>query len=226
VQTKYRTFIAFIICAFLLFIGILTYAFTEKINTLKTEAGIQSTYITELETELDKYKTIIALPNIKIQIHQLQPKLDPQLVDQIGSAIKRNCKQYHLPPNLIMSLIYRESSFDLFATSNKKCYGLMQVQYKSHEKLLKKLGINTIYKLYHVDNNIDAGCAILSQMLIKEKTVTGALKRYVGGVHKTYIPDIFRTMAEYTVPIGAFDKTSKGEKRNHGKPIQTHPSKR
>jgi len=216
------------LCIFLAVIfGIIGAVFPyDKINTLEAKVVLQSTYITELEIWLDQYKSRIVLPNIQTQIRQLQPKLDSQLINQIGNAIKRNCKKYQLPPNLIISLIYRESSFNLFATSNKKCYGLMQVQYKSHENLLKKLGINTIHKLYHVDNNIDAGCAILSQMLIKEKTVTGALKRYVGGAHKTYIPDIFRTMAEYTIPVGAFDKLSEGEKRNHGKPIQTHPSKR
>ena len=217
-----------ILCVFLaVIIGMVGAVFTvHNGNILKAEAAIQSIYITKLETELDKYRSAIALPDIKTQISQLQPKLDPQFIDQISNAIKRNCKKYRLPPTLIVSLIYRESSFNLFATSNKKCYGLMQVQYKSHENLLKKLGINTVYKLYYVDNNIDAGCAILNQMLIKEKTVTGALKRYVGGAHKTYIPDIFRTMAEYAVPVGAFDKTSKGEKENHGKPIQTHPRKR
>jgi len=155
-----------------------------------------------LQTELAKYKADTSEIDMRSRISNMQPKLDLTIVNSICNAVDRYCEEYKLNTNLVVSLIYRESSFNLFAMSNKECYGLMQIRYKVHKKLLKELGINNVYELYHIDNNIKAGCAILSAMMTKEKTVSGALKRYVGGQHETYIPDIFRIMAEFSNPVG------------------------
>ena len=102
--------------------------------------------------------------------------------------------------------MFRESSFNPFLRSSKGACGLMQVMYKVHEKMLKETGVNG-YTIYHIDNNINAGCRILKDCIKKSKSISEALKRYVGGDQKSYINDIFSLMVEWELTTtGGGDK--------------------
>jgi len=191
------------LCCVLTLILVVVYLNSTTFQTKLTEQAVE---ISELEIKLLQQKITTSESDMRAHVRHIQPKLDPAIVDSICSAVELYCGQYGLNTNLVISLIFRESSFNLFSASNKECYGLMQIRYKVHKKLLKEFGINSINELYYVNNNIHAGCAILSSMLAKEKTVSGALKRYVGGKHETYIPDIFRLMAEFSNPAGTQKK--------------------
>jgi len=159
----------------------------------------QEELIVGLLAELDATKTE-AIMDIRDRIIQLQPKLDPSIAYRIAVSIESNCEKYNIPSSLVIHLISRESSFNVFSKSNKECMGLMQVRFPVHRKMLKEMGISNVYSLYHIDNNISAGCRILSDRLSKSKSVSGALQKYVGAKNKKtkqYANDILGMMREY-----------------------------
>lgn len=128
-------------------------------------------------------------------IEKLKPELDPQIRDIIATSIDRYSEEYDLDPALVVSVIARESSFVQTATSTKDCRGLMQINPKAHPEKIEGLGPS----LYHVDNNIRVGCQILREYLDAAGNVQGALKKYVGGAHPTYVPDILAMYTELMV---------------------------
>jgi len=169
------------------------------LSVCKERLITQEELIVGLLAELDATKTE-AIMDIRDRIIQLQPKLDPSIAYRIAVSIESNCEKYNIPSSLVIHLISRESSFNVFSKSNKECMGLMQVRFPVHRKMLKEMGISNVYSLYHIDNNISAGCRILSDRLSKSKSVSGALQKYVGAKNKKtkqYANDILGMMREY-----------------------------
>ena len=164
----------------------------------------QEELIVGLLAELDTTKTESVM-NTRDRIIQLQPKLDPSIAYKIAVSIEANCEKYNIPSSLVIHLISRESSFNVFSKSSKECMGLMQVRFPVHRKMLKEMGISSVYSLYHIDNNINAGCRILSNKLSKSKSISGALQKYVGAKNKKtkqYANDILGMMREYKTSGG------------------------
>lgn len=124
----------------------------------------------------------------------LQPRLDPSTVKAVVSAVYDHCGT--LSPSLVIHLIFRESAFNQMAVSSKGAVGLMQIMMRFHKKTLGK---TTRYELFRIDTNIKHGCKILMEYMEMSKTLTEALKRYVGGDQKGYIKDIYEMMVEYEV---------------------------
>jgi len=165
---------------------------------------VQEKLIVGLLVELDATKTA-SIIKTRDRIIQLQPKLDSSIATEIAVSIEDNCKKYNIPSNLVIHLISRESSFNIFSRSNKGAIGLMQVRFSVHRKMLREMGIPNVYSLYHIDNNINAGCRILSQRLSKSKSVSDALQGYVGAKNKRtkqYANDIIGMMDEYKISGG------------------------
>lgn len=141
------------------------------------------------------YKLGVKL-NLKKQICKLQPRLDPYIAERIVNAVFKYSREYNLPEQLILAVIFRESSFKPMSRSNKDCLGLMQINYKVHKGSLPELENVTRYKCFHINNNIKAGCAILSFYITQSKTIEEALFKYYGSKDKQYVDDIFTLMKE------------------------------
>lgn len=122
-------------------------------------------------------------------ISDLQPKVDPVVADTIAGSIYRYSKKYGMPPELIVNLAMRESSFRLILESNKKARGLMQIMATAHPEKLEKLGVNND-NIFHIDNNIHLGTMILAEYYESRNSIYGALESYVGAELKNYINDI------------------------------------
>jgi len=174
----------------------------QEANEIQAQSEIQFQQIAELEADLLAYHRVVGNIDIRARVKTLQPKLDEIIVNQICTSVEEYCDLYNLNTGFVISLIYRESSFDVFSRSGKECYGLMQVRYRVHKDRLKEFGINSINELYYIDNNIHAGCNILSEALKGSDTVSEALRKYVGGGHKTFAEDIFRMTVESLVLVG------------------------
>lgn len=126
-------------------------------------------------------------------IQNKQPKLDPTLTKVIAESVYKNSKEFLLPPELIIALMERESLIIPTSTSKADCIGLMQVNPKAHKE--KMVGID-IVQLYYVDNNVKIGCQILKEYLNETKSITGALKKYLGAENKEYMLDILSTFTD------------------------------
>lgn len=174
----------------------------KELSECTERLATQEELITDLLTELE---TITPTKSTVDRITQLQPKLDPSIASEIAISIEANCKKYNIPSSLVIHLISRESSFNVFSRSDKDAIGLMQVRFPVHRKMLNKMGITNAYSLYHIDNNINAGCRILSDRLSKSKSVSDALQGYVGAKNKKtkqYASDIIGMMREYKINGG------------------------
>lgn len=95
--------------------------------------------------------------------------------------------EYDADPLLLLSIVAKESSFNMRAKSSYGAAGLMQVYAPSHKKLLSELGVDiqhrkTIDKtlLSELDLNMTAGTRIFKQYERQYGTVEKALQAYNG----------------------------------------------
>ena len=129
-------------------------------------------------------------------ISKLNPKLDKEVIIIITKSIEKYSKKYSLSIPLVVSLMYRESSFNVLSISKAKCIGLMQINPKAHPEKVKPY---KNYELYHIDVNVGIGCQILKQYLDKKKTIKGALESYLGANNKGYMMDVLSTCVELSI---------------------------
>jgi len=127
-------------------------------------------------------------------IEYVDPRIDPILSKEIGKAIEKYSSHYSLPPELIISIIKIESTFNPFATSKKEAKGLMQVLFSAHPKKIKGLKRN---ELYHIDNNIRIGCWIFKEYY--EGDIEKTLSKYLGEHNDRYIRRILKTFTDITI---------------------------
>ena len=140
----------------------------------------------------------IQKPDLAKLIKEKQPKIDPILAKEIATAIEKYSNQYNFPPELIICLIEKESSFRPMAVSKAGCEGLLQINRKFHKEKLKKLNIKGD-QIFHIDNNINVGVMILREYYNKTKTISGALRKYLGINSKEYQLDILASFADLII---------------------------
>lgn len=132
-------------------------------------------------------------------ILKLRPQLDPIVAEEISKAVGKYSQEYRIPPQFIVHIINRESTFNTLAVSSAGAVGLMQVLPKYHKDKMEKIGI-THDQLFHIDPNIRLGCKILRDYYNETGSIDKALTKYVGGNHKTYIEDILEGFANEMIP--------------------------
>jgi len=166
--------------------------------SIRTNPGIFS----KLDSISTKTDLILSInntdPTLEIQknISKLRPDLDKQVVKLISESILKYSTKFNLPSNLIISIINRESEFEITAKNKSGAEGLMQIMTKVHKDKIKKLDI-TSKEVFYIDNNIHLGCWILREYYNKSKSIYLALKKYVGGKHPEYIKDILTTYINF-----------------------------
>lgn len=128
--------------------------------------------------------------NFIFVIEKLQPKLSPTISRMISNSLLLECEKKNIDENLILSLIYTESSIDPMKESNMGACGLMQVRYKvwKQEPELKDNGVDKWHKLFWVEENIKAGTDIFKKFYSESgNNINVTLYRYNSG--STKIPE-------------------------------------
>ena len=126
---------------------------------------------------------VIPVSKTPIYIEKMNPRIDPAIRKLISDAVDEGCKTYNLDPEMVVSLIHRESQFKPWAMSfdekTKKpiAYGLMQIHYKVHDDIQARYSINQICE---IRTNVLEGCRILHQYIASANgDINIALGRYV-----------------------------------------------
>ena len=136
--------------------------------------------------------------NLSKIIQQKQPKLDPIITKRITKSIEKYAKKFNLPPELVLCIIDKESTFKPTAVSKAGCKGLMQINPVAHPEKLKKLNVKGA-EIFYIDNNIHLGCIILFEYYKKTKSITKSLYKYLGANNKKYVNDILSEFSEILV---------------------------
>lgn len=113
---------------------------------------------------------------------------------RILRAVRREASRNRLEPELVLSLIAVESSFDRFAISVVGAQGLMQIM----PFWLAETG-RPDANLFDIDTNLRMGCTILRHYIDVEKgDVFRALARYNGSLGKSAFPArVYRMRRRY-----------------------------
>ena len=90
----------------------------------------------------------------------------------------RTSKELRLDPYLVLAVMSIESNFDPNARSSAGAQGLMQVLTRVHVEKFAPFGGSTA--AFDPVANISVGARILKEYLVREGSVEGALKSYVG----------------------------------------------
>lgn len=164
----------------------------EKIKAIKS-----AIIIYEQQQEKEKENKILKV------VEQLQPRLDPTILDDLVKAVISESKKKNLDPYTILGLIFVESSIDPLKESNKNAVGFMQVRFptwKEQPELISN-GVDKKYKLFWTKENIKCGTDIFTKF-DKEANydITKTLYRYNSG--SAELPkDISRFDIEYVNKI-------------------------
>jgi len=150
--------------------------------------------IDDIVNDINEFDKEFELNRIIKCCQDLQPRLDTDLARLIAKSIIKHGKEFGFPPELLCSLIFRESAFNTVAVSSASCLGLMQINPKAHGDKIKRLGLE-YNDLCKIDNNIRLGCMILREYYDKSHSIRKALHRYVGGKETQYVLDILGEFA-------------------------------
>jgi hypothetical protein len=165
-------------------------------NLLKKDEAIKNLQqAVAAEEQIKEQKLATERIWIASLISTLQPKIDPMVADVIASTVYKYSRKFRIPPELIVNVAMRESSFRLILESNKQAKGLMQVMTSAHPEKVEQLGINN-KNIFHIDNNIHMGTMILAEYYESKNSIYGALESYVGADLKSYINDILVGFAD------------------------------
>ena len=151
--------------------------------------------------EVDSQKSLVAV------IKQIQPRLDPKIVDIYDEAIVSAAYRWGFPPELLACKIKFESSFNPVAVSKVKAAGPSQVMLDIHKDKISARGWTKQEAMY-VANNIDLGAEILREYYDQSNNIHGALTKYSGGAGNGYMNGIMECYADVTIhrdmsfPIG------------------------
>lgn len=104
-------------------------------------------------------------------------KVDPATAEEIVANAQLVAREEHLPPELILAVIARESSFNPEAVNNRDV-GLMQVNLHWHSDKIEEVGGPEA--MFVPSTNIRVGARILKSYLAASGNLHGALRRYNG----------------------------------------------
>ena len=127
------------------------------------------------------------IKNLQLAILKLQPKHTPCVANVIATRTWIECEKKGLDPELIIGLMFVESSLKPLQESRKGALGLMQIRYSiwKEEPELKDNGILSRDHLFWIDENIKAGTDILKKYYEESGRDIGmALYRYNTGSKK------------------------------------------
>lgn len=149
----------------------------ETIILIETETETNFITAEEVETTEEIIKIETTLPSSTPHVSQYYDikKLSKGLQEHIFTL----CEQYKLPSDIVVSVIYRESSYNPKTMGdNGNAYGLMQVQPKWHQDRMDKLGVTNLLDPYQ---NVIVGIDYLGELAASGKPIEWVLMAYNGG---------------------------------------------
>jgi hypothetical protein len=108
-------------------------------------------------------------------------------LDQVAEAVANayfTAREMRVDPLLVVAVISIESGFNARARSQKGAEGLMQVMTSVHEEKFMPFG--GVATAYDPVVNIQVGVGILRDHLLREGSIEGALKAYVGAARRPH----------------------------------------
>jgi hypothetical protein len=135
-----------------------------------------------------KDERIESRKRIQSKLQKLQPKLDPTVAAIIANCVDNSAHIYDVDAELIMAVMFIESSCNPHAESVAGCTGLMQINYSVWKDELK---LHNYYRSFQIPVNIDAGTRVLNRYRDKYGNWAVALDHYSGG-KKDYSDTVLR----------------------------------
>ena len=105
-------------------------------------------------------------------------------VAEVVSHAYRTARETGLEPTLLLAVMSVESSLDASARSPAGAHGLMQVLTRVHVERFEPFGGPAA--AFEPLPNIRVGAAILKEYLLREGSIEGALKSYVGAALRSH----------------------------------------
>ena len=199
--SKYNKCITVFIFLLLLTLTIFLFSINNDFSKIIVE---KENLIQKLLAEKNEYKKLgISTPieeKVPAILKAINPTLDPSVVSAISDAILQNSKDFKVSPLFILALIDVESwGVTPRVLSSINAVGLMQINLKVHQNLLKEYNISED-EAFHFYWNIKLGCRIYTDAFKKTRSISGSLSKYVGAVESDpskYIHKVFKKWDQY-----------------------------
>lgn len=109
---------------------------------------------------------------------QARTEVDTETPWQIWEIADKYGQEYNICPELILAVCYQESRYKVDAVSAAgDCFGIMQIQAKSHKSRMKRLGVTD---LLDADQCIHVGADYLAELFEQYEDVGIVLGIYHG----------------------------------------------
>ncbi|MEW5723254.1 MAG: transglycosylase SLT domain-containing protein [Thermodesulfobacteriota bacterium] len=156
----------------------------------------QSTAVDELGAMLaEKNFNSEELRKVQDRILELKKGLDREKVKKYSKLFIKYSEKYDLDVNLVLHISYLESRFEEDVVSRTGDYGLMQINWKAHHRLLQKMGIDR-GMLLDPEINLDYACKLLRLISQDSKSLDGIVRKYAPRHPRVYAQKLRRLMSE------------------------------
>lgn len=162
------------------------------------QMNLNATVINDFIRSLDE-QTIA----VKWVLAQTHDRLDINSAKSIVKAVYEHSYNKYLDPFLILSIIYKESTFNKNAVGYGGSVGLMQVLVSAHNDKLKDKNP------FDINTSISIGTTIFKQCYTKHKNVEKALNCYSGGGGKKYSDRVLNAKKKLVKFVFNHSKTNK-----------------
>ena len=141
-----------------------TYAVNEEPQPTYRIFDKESTKATEFSAPIEPIEEITEAEEPQTEAStEGQALFDVPLSEDLQCYIIRLCEQKHIPPEIVIAMIARESDFNASACGdNGYSHGLMQIQPRFWRDLMDRLNCNDLFDPYQ---NVTVGIEILSDKL-------------------------------------------------------------
>ena len=140
---------------------------------------------------------------LALHVRSVNGRLSPRAAWRIGAAFVVASVRFSLPLDLAVGVARAESGFNPAALSRAGATGVMQVMPDLHHDLLAlRFGAPEEWSLVDPEKAVLAGSFLLAGYLGEEKTVEGALTRYLGAFDGSYQDRVARYRAEAVQALG------------------------
>ena len=176
---------------------------TNEVYAYPMKLGLENTHIYIDETLQDAPSEPVEAPEPEIvpEVVYFDVPLDEALQEHIIAT----CEEYGVEPELIVGMIYKESTYNIEAIGDGgNSYGLMQIQPKWHKDRMSKLSCEDLLDPYQ---NVTVGVDLISELLDQRGSVEWALMAYNGG--PSYANDMVKAgkVSEYVeIVLGKMDE--------------------
>jgi soluble lytic murein transglycosylase len=156
---------------------------TSELETLSEESLTYTSTIAELQAETEAARVELAVLSV-LDSHRL--RVTPEVRHEMAQTILEAAHRYDLEPELILAVIFTESSFDPAAESEVGALGLMQLMPATATQVAKELEMEWKGRqlLTDPETNILMGSFYLRKLLHRFDDLNVALAAYNVGPNR------------------------------------------